>query len=180
MWHCFKPCFISGKSFAASLTKSCNKILNVFEILQKRYCPQNCSHIIVYVCGCPCMQGSNETLCVLAYIMVSFPVCSNGTSVAAGDGKTSGSPLTQWTEVQNHPGLICALSQNTSNPCVLMVKPNCIQVHELKAPPNKAKVQGMVALRQPPAGGDPVSPLNLTSLSKLPVPSGVWGWWWCC
>ena len=137
------------------------------------------------------MQGSNETLCVLAYIMVSFPVCSNGTS-AAGDGKTSGSPLTQWTEVQNHPGLICALSQNTSNPCVFMVKPNCIQVHELKAPPNKAKVQGMVALRQPPAGGDlvrvqgmvalrqppargdPVSPLNLTSLPKLPVPRNVW------
>ena len=86
-------------------------------------------------------------------LLVCFPF-----SGGAGDGaKASGSPLTQWTEVSNHPGLVCALSQNTSNPCVLMVKPSCIQVHELKAPPNKAKVQGMVCLRLPPAGGDPVS-----------------------
>lgn len=33
----------------------------------------------------------------------------------------------------------------------MLVKPEQIQVHELKALPNKAKVQGMVAMRQPPS-----------------------------
>ena len=32
--------------------------------------------------------------------------------------------------------------------------PIFIQVHELKALPNKAKVQGMVAMRQPPSMGE--------------------------
>ncbi len=48
-------------------------------------------------------------------------------------------------------------TQTTSNPVVLLVKPDQIQVHELKALPNKAKVQGMVAMRQPPSPGDKVS-----------------------
>ena len=120
--------------------------------------------VILITCSCLCHPSSplyhmqlpmmSSLSHAVAYDVTPPPPCSNGASAA---DKTSGSPLTQWTEVNNHPGLICALSQNTSNPCVLMVKPNCIQVHELKAPPNKAKVQGMVALRQPPAGSDPVS-----------------------
>ena len=76
-------------------------------------------------------------------------------STGSGKGSTS-SALVQWTEVQHHPGLVCALSQATSNPVVLLIKPEQIQVHELKALPNKAKVQGMVAMRQPPTTGEPV------------------------
>ena len=50
--------------------------------------------------------------------------------------------------------------QNTNNPVVMLVKPEQIQVHELKALPNKAKVQGMVAMRQPPSSSDAVSAEN--------------------
>ena len=42
----------------------------------------------------------------------------------------------------------------TSNPVTLLVKPEVIQVHELKPLPNKAKVQGMVAMRQPSSAGE--------------------------
>ena len=50
--------------------------------------------------------------------------------------------------------------QTTSNPVVMLVKPEQIQVHELKPLPNKAKVQGMVAMRQPPSSGEPVGVLS--------------------
>ena len=83
-----------------------------------------------------------------------IPLKSNTT---APGNKGPGAALTQWTEVQNHPGLVCAVAQTTSNPVVLLVKPTQIQVHELKPLPNKAKVQGMVAMRQHPSPGDPVS-----------------------
>ena len=82
----------------------------------------------------------------------AVPLKSN---TGSGKGATS-SALVQWTEVQHHPGLVCALSQATSNPVVLLIKPEQIQVHELKALPNKAKVQGMVAMRQAPTTGEPV------------------------
>jgi len=48
--------------------------------------------------------------------------------------------LVQWTEVSNHPGLVFALAQSTSNPVVLMMKEDEIQVHELKVFSSKAKV----------------------------------------
>ena len=47
----------------------------------------------------------------------------------SGSGKGGTAPaLVQWTEVQHHPGLVCALSQSTSNPVVLLIKPDQIQV----------------------------------------------------
>ena len=46
----------------------------------------------------------------------------------------------QWTEVSNHPGLVFALLQSTSNPVVLLMKQDEIQVHELKVFSSKAKV----------------------------------------
>jgi hypothetical protein len=66
------------------------------------------------------------------------------------------------------------VAQTTSNPVVLLVKPNQIQVHELKPLPNKAKVQGMVAMRQHPSPGDPVSTVALklpffTSIKSIPI-----------
>ena len=87
-----------------------------------------------------------------------IPLKSNATPPG---NKGPGAALTQWTEVQNHPGLVCAVAQTTSNPVVLLVKPTQIQVHELKPLPNKAKVQGMVAMRQHPSPGDPVSTVAL-------------------
>ena len=71
--------------------------------------------------------------------------------------KGAGPALVQWTEVQHHPGLVCALTQTLANPVVILVKPDKVQIQELKALPNKARVQGMVAMRQPAAQGDTVS-----------------------
>ncbi len=71
--------------------------------------------------------------------------------------KGAGPALVQWTEVQHHPGLVCALTQTQANPVVILVQPDRVQIQELKGLPNKAKVQGMVAMRQPAAYGDPVS-----------------------
>ena len=85
-----------------------------------------------------------------------FEIPLKGNATPPGN-KGPGAALTQWTEVQNHPGLVCAVAQTTSNPVVLLVKPTQIQVHELKPLPNKAKVQGMVAMRQHSSPGDPVS-----------------------
>ena len=78
------------------------------------------------------------------------------TPVVSGS-KGAGPALVQWTEVPHHPGLVCALTQTLSNPVVILVKPDKVQIQELKALPNKARVQGMVAMRQPAAQGDPVS-----------------------
>ena len=83
--------------------------------------------------------------------------------------------------MSNHPGLVFALLQSTSNPVVLLMKQDEIQVHELKVFSSKAKVrkvsinlaclahvhmcmfsqvQGMVALRQLSAG-EKVSSLSM-------------------
>ena len=96
-----------------------------------------------------------------------IPLKSNATPPG---NKGPGAALTQWTEVQNHPGLVCAVAQTTSNPVVLLVKPTQIQVHELKPLPNKAKVQGMVAMRQHPSPGDPVSSSETKNSTYMCIP----------
>jgi len=48
--------------------------------------------------------------------------------------------------VSNHPGLVFALAQSTSNPVVLMMKQDEIQVHELKVFSSKAKVSGLYSI----------------------------------
>ncbi|XP_022084216.1 E3 ubiquitin-protein ligase UBR4-like isoform X1 [Acanthaster planci] len=75
-----------------------------------------------------------------------FPITlkSNGSS----GGKATNPPaLCQWSEVSNHPGLVCCLTQTTSIPVLLMVEPDCIRIQEIKTLPAKAKVQDMVAIR---------------------------------
>ena len=63
--------------------------------------------------------------------------------VHCSNGKASPQALVQWTEVSNHPGLVFALLQSTSNPVVLLMKQDEIQVHELKVFSSKAKVSVM-------------------------------------
>jgi len=61
----------------------------------------------------------------------------------SSNGAKSGSgsqPLVQWTEVYNHPGLICCITQTSNMPVVMMVKPDTILVQEIKVQPAKAKV----------------------------------------
>ncbi|XP_033099816.1 E3 ubiquitin-protein ligase UBR4-like [Anneissia japonica] len=64
-----------------------------------------------------------------------------------GGNKSNPPALCQWSEVVNHPGLVCALTQTSSIPVILMVEPERVMVQEVKALPAKAKVQDMVAIR---------------------------------
>ncbi|XP_013766248.1 E3 ubiquitin-protein ligase UBR4 [Pundamilia nyererei] len=63
-------------------------------------------------------------------------------------GSSKMSPaLCQWSEVMNHPGLVCCVQQTTGIPLVIMVKPDTFLIQEIKTLPAKAKIQDMVAIR---------------------------------
>lgn len=49
--------------------------------------------------------------------------------------------LCQWSEVMNHPGLVCCVQQTTGIPLVIMVKPDTFLIQEIKTLPAKAKVR---------------------------------------
>ena len=87
-------------------------------------------------------------------VMCLSPFFSSG----SGDKSTAGnhSSLVQWSEVPQHPGIVCALTQ-TNNAVVLLVRPDVIQIHELKSLPAKSKIQGFVVVRQPTSPGESVS-----------------------
>ncbi|XP_043276539.1 protein purity of essence isoform X5 [Venturia canescens] len=55
-------------------------------------------------------------------------------------------PLCQWSEVANHPGLVCSVLQTSNNPVILMIKPDVMLIQEIKVVP-KAKIMDMVAIR---------------------------------
>ena len=69
---------------------------------------------------------------------------SSGTTAATtgGSGKNNNAvqPLVGWCEVATHPGLVCAMTQSSNNPIIMMVKPDVIQVQEVKVVPAKTKV----------------------------------------
>lgn len=104
--------------------------------------------------GTTCIATTNPSFSEATKI---FEVILKSSPPAPPTSKNPGPALIYWMEVQHHPGLVCAISKTTSNPVTLLIKPESIQVHELKALPNKAKVQGMVAMRQPPSAGELVS-----------------------
>lgn len=63
--------------------------------------------------------------------------------VRSNGGSSKMSPaLCQWSEVMNHPGLVCCVQQTTGIPLVIMVKPDTFLVQEIKTLPAKAKVRG--------------------------------------
>lgn len=64
-------------------------------------------------------------------------VCCSSNGSKSGSGSQ---PLVQWTEVHNHPGLLCCITQTSNTPVVMMVKPDVILVQEIKVQPAKAKV----------------------------------------
>lgn len=64
----------------------------------------------------------------------------------------SQSPLVQWMEIQGHPGLVCAMMQNSNNPVIFMLKPDGYLVQEIKAQSTKAKIMDMVAIRHQVGG----------------------------
>ncbi|CAF0847863.1 unnamed protein product, partial [Didymodactylos carnosus] len=68
---------------------------------------------------------------------------SNGTTPT----KSTYHTLCQWSEIQRHPGLICSMTQMTSNPVVLMITPEKVHAHEVKLPSKTTKTQDLAALR---------------------------------
>ncbi|XP_051158982.1 E3 ubiquitin-protein ligase UBR4 isoform X2 [Leptopilina boulardi] len=56
-------------------------------------------------------------------------------------------PLCQWSEIANHPGLVCSVLQSSNNPVILMIKPETIMIQEIKVVPAKAKIMDIVAIR---------------------------------
>ncbi|XP_066149479.1 E3 ubiquitin-protein ligase UBR4 isoform X2 [Euwallacea fornicatus] len=56
-------------------------------------------------------------------------------------------PLCQWTEIPNHPGIICCTMQSSNQPVVLMLKPDTVLIQEIKVVPAKSKIMDMVAIR---------------------------------
>uniref|UniRef100_A0A8C2KCQ3 Ubiquitin protein ligase E3 component n-recognin 4 n=1 Tax=Cyprinus carpio TaxID=7962 RepID=A0A8C2KCQ3_CYPCA len=69
-------------------------------------------------------------------------------NVKGSNGGSKTSPaLCQWSEVMNHPGLVCCVQQTTGIPLVIMVKPDTFLIQEIKTLPAKAKIQDMVAIR---------------------------------
>ncbi|KAM8927577.1 E3 ubiquitin-protein ligase UBR4 isoform 2-T2 [Pelodytes ibericus] len=76
-------------------------------------------------------------------ILRLFPINIKGSN---GGSKTSPA-LCQWSEVMNHPGLVCCVQQTTGIPLVVMVKPDSFLIQEIKTLPAKAKIQDMVAIR---------------------------------
>ncbi|KAM6434914.1 E3 ubiquitin-protein ligase UBR4 isoform 2-T2 [Liasis olivaceus] len=72
-----------------------------------------------------------------------FPI-----NIKSSNGSSKTSPaLCQWSEVMNHPGLVCCVQQTTGVPLVMMVKPDTFLIQEIKTLPAKAKIQDMVAIR---------------------------------
>ncbi|XP_032676900.1 protein purity of essence isoform X4 [Odontomachus brunneus] len=63
-------------------------------------------------------------------------------------------PLCQWSEVANHPGLVCSIMQTSNNPVILMIKPDTIMIQEIKVVPVKAKIMDMVAIRHPSSNAE--------------------------
>ncbi|XP_075046927.1 E3 ubiquitin-protein ligase UBR4 isoform X4 [Mixophyes fleayi] len=76
-------------------------------------------------------------------IILLFPINMKSSN---GGSKTSPA-LCQWSEVMNHPGLVCCVQQTTGVPLVVMIKPDSFLIQEIKTLPAKAKIQDMVAIR---------------------------------
>ncbi|XP_015606097.1 protein purity of essence isoform X2 [Cephus cinctus] len=63
-------------------------------------------------------------------------------------------PLCQWSEVANHPGIVCSVLQTSNNPVILMIKPDTVMIQEIKVVPAKAKIMDMVAIRHPSSNAE--------------------------
>ena len=62
--------------------------------------------------------------------------------------------LCQWREVAGHPGLVLAMSQQTNNPIVFLIKPDVITYQEIKFISSRSKITDIVAVRHTTGCGD--------------------------
>lgn len=80
------------------------------------------------------------------------PQNASGGSKSNGSKNSNPQPLCQWTEIPNHPGLICCAMQSSNNPVVIMLKPDTIAIQEIKVVPSKSKIMDIVAIRHSTGG----------------------------
>lgn len=59
----------------------------------------------------------------------------------------SSQPLYLWSEIRGHPGLICAMAQQSNNPVIFMIKPDTILIQEIRLPNVKQKITDIIGLR---------------------------------
>ena len=91
--------------------------------------------------------------------MINISNKINGAASGGGSGGNKSNnnqpqPLCQWTEVANHPGLVCSVLQTSNNPVILMIKPETVLIQEIKVVPAKAKIMDMVAIRHPSSNAE--------------------------
>ena len=89
----------------------------------------------------------------LAQSITKIQVQKSPTSGGSGLKNNRDQPLCQWGEVAGHPGLITAFLQASNNPVVLMVRPDGLNVQEIKIG-SKAKIVDMVAIRHTSSNQD--------------------------
>lgn len=92
---------------------------------------------------------------------------TNSTSKVFSKGPNQ--PLCQWTEIPGHPGLVCAMMQNSNNPVIFMIKPNSVTVQEIKALSSKAKIMDMVAIRHSVSGTEKTTLILLCEDGSLRI-----------
>ncbi|KAJ8985586.1 hypothetical protein NQ317_015077 [Molorchus minor] len=85
--------------------------------------------------------------CLPLVFPINLPPTNNSTSKSNGSRNSSAQPLCQWTEIPNHPGLVCCAMQSSNNPVILMLKPDSILIQEVRVVPSKSKIMDMVAIR---------------------------------
>ncbi|CAG9856656.1 unnamed protein product [Phyllotreta striolata] len=78
---------------------------------------------------------------------INLPQSNNSTSKSNGPKNPAAQPLCQWTEIPNHPGLICCAMQSNNNPVILMLRPDTVMIQEIRVVPAKSKIMDMVAIR---------------------------------
>ena len=116
--------FFSGRSFVGSISPDMETVKNIFPITWRATTAAGASG-----------GGSNNPT-------GSTVKSSSSASTAAVGGKHGGAqPLVGWCEVVSHPGLVCAMTQWSSNPVILMLKPDTIFVQEVKITQTKTKVR---------------------------------------
>ncbi|XP_055978695.1 E3 ubiquitin-protein ligase UBR4 isoform X1 [Sorex fumeus] len=103
------------------------------------------SHVLQMLFFSYC-QGKSFAATISRMTLEVLQLFSINIKSSNGGSKTSPA-LCQWSEVMNHPGLVCCVQQTTGVPLVVMVKPDTFLIQEIKTLPAKAKIQDMVAIR---------------------------------
>ena len=130
--QCLFFSYVKGKSFMAPLSKMTEEIKVVFPLQVKPFSGSGVGDSV----AATSVSNSNAV----------STTAMNKNSSSNNNSSLSSQPLCQWSEIQGHPGLITAFLQTSNNPVVILVRPNVIQIQEIKIG-TKAKIVDMVAIR---------------------------------